>query len=121
MFHFLNKVCEKKGKSFFFLSHCVLPSLIQLKIHVIHIFIDDPSNFLNVNRHWIPGSRVQTRPGSMDSFFQSIKILSMTFIGREVKLGSRVVELRHVKEPQAEISTSEQICRTFHSHFRKRR
>ena len=35
-------------------------------------------------RHWIQGSRVQTLPGSMD-FFQSVKILSMTSFGREVK------------------------------------
>ena len=34
-------------------------------------------------RHWIRGSRVHTRAGSMD-FFQSVKILSMTSFGREV-------------------------------------
>ena len=32
----------------------------------------------------IRGSRVRSRPGSMD-FFQSVKILSMTSFGREVK------------------------------------
>ena len=34
--------------------------------------------------------------------------MSMTTFGREVKRGSRVVNLRHVKEPQAEIIASEQ-------------
>ena len=58
-------------------------------------------------RHWIRGSRLQTRPGSMD-YFQSVKILSMTSFGREVKPWVRVVDLRHVKEPQAEIRASEQ-------------
>ena len=38
----------------------------------------------NHTRHWIRGSRVQTRRGSMD-FFQSVKILNMTSFGREVK------------------------------------
>ena len=40
--------------------------------------------------------------------FQSVKILSMTSFGREVKPGSRVVDLLHVKEPQTEMRVSEQ-------------
>ena len=63
-------------------------------------------------RHWIRGSRVQTRPGSMDSF-QSLKILSMTSFGREVKPGSRVVDLRQVEEPQAEIRASKHTLSDF--------
>ena len=51
-------------------------------------------------RHWIRDSRVQTRPGSMD-LFQSVKILSMTSFGKEVKPWV-------VKELQAEIRASEQ-------------
>ena len=43
----------------------------------------------------------------VDGFFQSVKILSMTSFGREVKRWSRVVDLRHVKELQAEIRASE--------------
>ena len=35
-------------------------------------------------RVWIRDSRVRSRPGSMD-FFKSVKILSMTSFGREVK------------------------------------
>ena len=40
---------------------------------------------------------------------------------RKGSRGSRVVDLRHVKEPQAEIRASEQICRPFHALCRKRR
>ena len=40
--------------------------------------------FVLSDREWIRGSRVQTRPGSMD-FFQNVKILSLTCFGREVK------------------------------------
>ena len=58
-------------------------------------------------RHWTRSSRVQIRPGSKD-FLQSVKILSMTSSGSEAKRGSRAVDLLHVKEPQAEIRTSEQ-------------
>ena len=47
-------------------------------------------------------------PAGVDGFFQSVKILSMTSFGRELSCGSRVVYLRHVKEPQAEIKASEQ-------------
>ena len=46
-------------------------------------------------------------PAGVDGCFQSVKILSMTSFGKESR-GSRVVDLRHVKEPQAEIRTSEQ-------------
>ena len=57
-------------------------------------------------RHWDPRFAGSNPPGSMD-FFQSVKILSS--FGREVKpsRGSRVIDLRHVKEPQAEIRASE--------------
>ena len=54
-------------------------------------------------RHWIRGSRDQTRPGPMD-FFQSVKILSRA---------SRGVDLRHVKEPEGEIRASEQNLSDF--------
>ena len=63
-------------------------------------------------RHWIRGSRARTRPGMMD-FFQNVKILSMTSFGREVKPWARVVDLRHVKEPQAEIRAFEQNLSDF--------
>ena len=49
-------------------------------------------------------------PGRGHGFFQSLKILSMTSFGREV---SRVVDLRYVKEPQADIRTSEQNLSNF--------
>ena len=42
----------------------------------------------------------------VDGFFQSVKILSMTSFGREVKLW-------HIKEPQAEIRASEQNLSDF--------
>ena len=63
-------------------------------------------------RFWIRGSRVRARPGPVD-FFQSVKILSMTSFGREESRGSRVVYLRHVKEPQVEIRASEQNLSDF--------
>ena len=53
-------------------------------------------------------------PAVVDAFFfQSVKILSMTSLGREVKPWSRVVDLRHVKEPEAEIRASEQNLSNF--------
>ena len=39
--------------------------------------------------------------------FQSVKILTMTSFGREISRGSHVVDLRHVKAPQAEIRASD--------------
>ena len=41
-----------------------------------------------------------------DGFFQSVKIVSRTSFGSEVK--PWVVDLRHVKDPQAEIRAAEQ-------------
>ena len=58
--------------------------------------------------HKIRGSLVQTRPGSMDFFFQSVKILIITSFGREVKPWVPCRRFRHVKEPEAEIKGSEQ-------------
>ena len=52
-------------------------------------------------------------PPGVDGFFQSVIILSMTSFGREVKAGSRDVDLRQVKEPQAEIRTFEQNLSDF--------
>ena len=52
-------------------------------------------------------------PGRGRWIFQSVKILSMASFGREVKPWSRVVDLRHVKEPQAEIRASEQNLSDF--------
>ena len=49
-------------------------------------------------------SRVRSRPGSMD-FFQSVKILSMTSFGSEVKPGPRVVDLRHNKRTSSRIQS----------------
>ena len=46
-------------------------------------------------------------------FLQSVKILSMTFFGREVKPSVPCHSLRHVKEPQAEIRASEQNLSIF--------
>ena len=45
--------------------------------------------------------------------FQNVKILSMTSFRREVKPGVCVIDLRHVKEPQAEIRASEQNLSAF--------
>ena len=42
-----------------------------------------------------------------------VKILSMTSFGREVKPWVRVVDLRHVKEPQAKIRACEQNLSDF--------
>ena len=62
---------------------------------------------------WLSYSHLDPRfagsiPVGVDGFFRSVEILSMTSFGREVKPWSRVVDLRHVKEPQAEIRASEQ-------------
>ena len=60
------------------------------------------------------GSEVRGfKPGRGRWIFQSVKILSITSIGREVKPWVRVVNLRHVKEPQAEITVSEQNLSDF--------
>ena len=50
-------------------------------------------------------------PAGVDGFFQSVKILSS--FGREVKPWVPFVDLRHVKEPQAEIRASEQNLSDF--------
>jgi hypothetical protein len=47
--------------------------------------------------HWTQGSRVQTRPRTMD--FKGGKIHSTTSFGEEVKLSAPYKILRHVKEP----------------------
>ena len=53
-------------------------------------------------------------PAGVDEFFQSVKILSMTFPSeRKQSRGTRVVDLRHVKDPQAEIRASEQNLSDF--------
>ena len=54
-------------------------------------------------------------PAGVDGFFQSVKILSMTSFGREVKPRVRV------KEPQAEIGASEQNLSEFSRSMSKRR
>ena len=54
-----------------------------------------------------------SNPAGVDEFFQSVKILSMTSFRREVKLWVRVVDLWHVKEPQAEIRAFKQNFRLF--------
>ena len=53
------------------------------------------------------------KPVRVGGFFQSIKILSMTSFGREVKPWVRIVDLRHLKEPPAEIRASEQNLSDF--------
>ena len=55
-------------------------------------------------------SRVQTRSGSMD--FSERKNPEYDFLRKRSKT---VVDLRHVREPEAEIR---EICRTFHAHCR---
>ena len=67
---------------------------------------------------WLSYSPLDSRfagsiPAGVDGFFQSVKILSMTSFGKEVNRGSRVVDLRHVKETQAEIRASEQNLSDF--------
>ena len=60
------------------------------------------------------GSKVRGfDPGRGRWIFQSVKILSMTSFGMEVKPWIRVVDLRHVKEPQAEIRASVQNLSDF--------
>ena len=57
---------------------------------------------------------VGSNPAGVDEFFQSVKILSMTSFGRQVKtVGPVSLDLRHVKEPQAEIRASEQNLSDF--------
>ena len=46
-------------------------------------------------------------------FFKSVKIMSMTSFGREVKTWVRKVDLRLAKESQAEIRASEQNLSDF--------
>ena len=63
-----------------------------------------------------PSSTSEVRgfdPGRGHGFFQSAKILSMTSFGREVKPWVPFVDLRHVKEPQAEIRACEQNLSDF--------
>ena len=52
---------------------------------------------------------------NITSPLQSVKILSMTSLGREVKPWVRAVDLRQVKEPQVEIRASEQNLSAFSS------
>ena len=63
---------------------------------------------------WIRGSRVRSRPGSMDFFFSERKNPEYDFLRK-----SRIVDLRHVKEPQEEPVSK--MCRIFHALCRKRR
>ena len=49
-----------------------------------------------------------SNPAGVNGFFQSVKILSVTSFRREIKPWVRIVDLRHVKEPQAKIRASEQ-------------
>ena len=61
---------------------------------------------------WIRDSGVQTRPGSMD--FSERKIPEYSFLRKGSKaVRSRVVDLRHVKEPETEITASEQNLSEF--------
>ena len=69
-------------------------------------------------RWWLSYSPLDPRfagsnPAGVDGFYQSVKILSMASFGREVKPVSRVVDLRYVKEPHAEIRASEQNLSDF--------
>ena len=50
------------------------------------------------------------KPSGVDGFFESVKILSMTYFGRKVKPWVHVVDL---EEPQAEIRASEQNLSDF--------
>ena len=76
------------------------------------------SNVLTPVVPWLSYSLLDPRfagsnPGRNDGLFYSVKILSMTSFGREVKRGSRVVDLRHVKKPQVEIRASGQNLSAF--------
>ena len=60
------------------------------------------------------GSEVRgIKPDRGRWIFSERKILSMTSFGMEVSRGSRVVDLRHVKGPEAEIRASEQNLSDF--------
>ena len=62
--------------------------------------------------HWIRGSRFQTRPGSSD--FSERQNPEYDFLRKGSKSRwSLVIDLRHVKEPQAEIRASEQNLSDF--------
>ena len=54
-----------------------------------------------------------SNPIGVDGLFHSLKIPSMTSFGKKEKQWSRVVDLRHVKEPQAEIRASEKNLLNF--------
>ena len=76
-----------------------------------------PSNgyvsFVLCRPRWSSGYHTRLWTGRVDGFFQSVKTLSMTSFGREVKPWSCVVYLRQIKEPQAEIKASEQNLSDF--------
>ena len=52
-------------------------------------------------------------PAGVDGFFQSVKILSMTSFGSEVKPWVPYRRFTNVKEPEAEIRASEQNLSAF--------
>ena len=63
-----------------------------------------------------------SNPAGVDGFLESVKILSVTSFGREVKPWvsySRIVYLRHVKESQAEMRASEQNLSDFSRSLEK--
>ena len=100
---------------------------IRLKCNTVHTFIKRVRSPVYRprwssgyhTRLWIRGSLVRSRPGSME-FFRAKKT-EYDFLRKGSKaVGSRVVDLRHLKEPQAEIRASEQKLSDF-SRSRMRR
>ena len=81
---------ENKETNYIYILRCGKCNVTKKKIIIIRVFYPrvGPSRPRRSSGYhtllWIRGSRVRSRPGSMD-FFQSVKILSMTSFGREVK------------------------------------
>ena len=87
----------------------------QTPLHQVHVTQSLKSTPVVL---WLSYSPLDLRfagsnPAGVDGFFQSIKILSMTSFGREVQHGFHVIDLRHVKEPQAKTTASEQNLSDF--------
>ena len=89
--------------------------LFMISINKYYIFYDESTPVVL----WLSYSPLDLRfvgsnPVGIDEFFQNVKNLEYDYLRKGSKgLGSRVIDLRHVKEPQAEIRDSEQNL----SHF----
>ena len=92
---------------------------------LLHTHISDASSRLCSFRRstpvvqWLSYSPLDPRfagsiPAVVDAFFSERKNRDYDFLGKGSKaVGSRVVDLRHVKEPQAEIRASQQNLSDF--------